>query len=470
MKTQQNVVQRPADQKSVRQPFTAGRVEAHECPPGVDQAFLWDAAAPRLGLRATSAGAKAYVFQSKFQGQSLRMTIGSPADWALPAARKRARELQGLIDQGRDPRVVVKETIEADLARREAQRNAGVTVADAWDMYLRDRKPHWGGRHYSDHERAAKAGGEKPKRGVAGNALTKAGPLHALMAGRLAELDPATVEAWAKREAAKRPTYARLAWRLLKSFLAWCAEQPAYADLLPAQNPAKTKKSRETFGAPNARKDVLQKEQLKAWFAAVSGIPNRAASAYLRALLLTGARPGELLSLRWEDLNMQWKGMRIRDKVDGEREIPLTPYIASLLAGLPRANDWVFASVRPEVKQIRPGRAEMNARAAKKRKDARIAPPRDQHARACAAAGIDGLTLHGLRRSFSSLTEWLEIPSGVVAQIMGHKPSATAEKHYKVRPLDLLRLHHERIEAWILEQAGIAFDAKAADEKLRAVA
>jgi len=81
-----------------------------------------------------------------------------------------------------------------------------------------------------------------------------------------------------------------------------------------------------------------------------------------------------------------------------------------------------------------------------------------------------GLTLHGLRRSFSSLTEWLETPAGVVAQIQGHKPSATAEKHYKVRPLELLRVHHEKIEAWILEQAGIVFDAKAAPGELRVVA
>jgi hypothetical protein len=57
---------------------------------------------------------------------------------------------------------------------------------------------------------------------------------------------------------------------------------------------------------------------------------------------------------------------------------------------------------------------------------------------------------------------------GVVAQIQGHKPSATAEKHYKVRPLELLHLHHEKIEAWILEQAGIVFDAKAEPGKLRA--
>ena len=98
-----------------------------------------------------------------------------------------------------------------------------------------------------------------------------------------------------------------------------------------------------------------------------------------------------------------------------------------------------------------------------------ITMPRSHHNCACAVAGIDGLTLHGLRRSFKSLTEWLEIPAGVVAQLMGHKPSATAEKHYTVRPLDLLRVHHEKIEAWILEQAGIVFDAKAAPGALTLV-
>lgn len=61
------------------------------------------------------------------------------------------------------------------------------------------------------------------------------------------------------------------------------------------------------------------------------------------------------------------------------------------------------------------------------------------------------------------------MPAGVVAQIQGHKPSATAEKHYKVRPLDLLRLHHEKIEAWILEQAGVTFDAKPTSASLRVV-
>ena len=85
-------------------------------------------------------------------------------------------------------------------------------------------------------------------------------------------------------------------------------------------------------------------------------------------------------------------------------------------------------------------------------------------------AGLEGMTLHGLRRSFKSLTEWLEVPVGIVAQLMGHKPSATAEKHYTVRPLDLLRLHHEKIEAWMLEQGGVAFQPQAVPGGLRVVA
>ena len=88
--------------------------------------------------------------------------------------------------------------------------------------------------------------------------------------------------------------------------------------------------------------------------------------------------------------------------------------------------------------------------------------PRNPHNDACRVAGIENLTVHGLRRSFKSLTEWLEVPVGVVAQIQGHKPSATAEKHYTVRPLDLLRVHHERIEAWILEQAVVQYIEHAA--------
>lgn len=62
------------------------------------------------------------------------------------------------------------------------------------------------------------------------------------------------------------------------------------------------------------------------------------------------------------------------------------------------------------------------------------------------------------------------MPVGVVAQIMGHKPSATAEKHYRVRPLDLLRKWHAELEAWILAEAGIEQPQQEEAAPLRAVA
>jgi len=444
--------------------FTAGRVAEHKCPTGKQQAFLWDSASPGLGLRSTVAGSKSYVFQSEFNGKTVRITIGSPDSWSIPQAQERARELQRFIDQGRDPRIVKAEAVAADAAKREAEQRGQVTVSEAWGAYLEERRPHWGDWHYRDHIDKAKAGG-KPSAARGHKARpTRPGPLHPLMHLPLNRLDAATVEAWAAREGATRPASARLAWRLLKVFLNWCAEQPAYAGALPDKNPAATKKAREALGTPSKKTDVLQREQLATWFDHVGRISNATVSACLQIMLLTGARPGEVQALKWEDVDTQWRGLTIRDKVDGLRVIPLTPYVAKLLASLPKANEWVFASAR-WVKPIdgRPGKWVNTS------STGRIAEPNGPHTKACIAAGLDGLTLHGLRRSFASLTEWLEIPAGVVAQIQGHKPSATAEKHYKVRPLELLRVHHERIEAWALEQAGITFDPKEGSAPLRVV-
>lgn len=117
-----------------------------------------------------------------------------------------------------------------------------------------------------------------------------------------------------------------------------------------------------------------------------------------------------------------------------------------LLSWLPRRpnNPYVFTS---------PGAAS-----------GRLQDARANHTRALKIAGLPHVTLHGLRRSFSTLSEWVEVPVGVVAQIQGLKPSDIAEKHYRVRPLDLLRMWHERIEAWMLDQAGIDFKPKVDEE------
>jgi integrase len=472
--------------------LTVGRVGAFACPAGKSQAFLWDTEAPSLMLRATPTGRKTYAFEGRLNGATIRVSIGTAADWSLDKARQRAAELKQLVDSGLDPRELERQQQAAREAEKTAQaaqaethRLEGVTLGEAWAVYLDDRRPFWGERHLADHIKMTKAGGEVAKRGVkplpdGSKPKTVPGPVYRLLPVPLRNLTPAMLEAWATEEAKTRPTWARLCWRCLKVFLNWCAEHPEYSRLLVTANPAKTKRTREALGKPSVKDDSLQREQLAAWFAAVRQIQNPVIAAYLQTMLLTGARPGEVLSLRWEDVNTQWKGLNIRDKVEGARVIPLTPYVAQLLAELPRRNEWVFSSTRA----LAMDEANSQRRARNHAAKGRVAPagdmaqasatghlsdPSSAHRAACATAGLEGLTLHGLRRSFASLTEWLEVPTGVVAQIQGHKPSATAEKHYKRRPLDLLRVHHERIEAWVLEQAGVVFDAGKA-QGLRAVA
>ena len=97
------------------------------------------------------------------------------------------------------------------------------------------------------------------------------------------------------------------------------------------RNPAKTTKTREALGKPKVKQDALLKEQLPAWFDAVRQLQNPVIAAYLQTLLLTGARAGEVLGLRWDDINTKWRGTTIRDKVEGTRVIPFTPYVSHLL-------------------------------------------------------------------------------------------------------------------------------------------
>lgn len=437
--------------------LTASRVLGFRCPSDKVQAFLWDSNTRGLGLRATPSGQPTYVFQAVYQGRDLRITIGRPQAWSIPQAQEKARELQRQIDEGRDPRAVKAEKTATDVARRNVERQAGATVREVWDTYLTQRKPHWGGRHYQDHVNLAQAGGQERQRWQ--GMTTTAGPLAHFMPLRLTDITPQAVQAWVERETKTRPARTRLALRVLKAFLRWCADEPQHkATTDPTA--ASTKKTREAAGTAKVKNDYLQREQLATWFNHVQRISNPVISAYLQCLLLTGARREELAELKWTDVNFQWRGLTLKDKIEDFRAVPLTPYVANLLACLPKrtmsdrnsgkaiANPWVFSS---------PSSAS-----------GRLREPSIAHRNACVAAGLS-VTLHGLRRSFASLCEWLDIPGGISAQIQGHAPQGVREQNYIRRPLDLLRLHHEKIEAWMLQQAGIDFDAGAAPGSLRLV-
>ena len=401
--------------------------------PARGQSFTWDSSLPGFGVRVTSTGAKSYVFQSKEKdGRSRRVTIGSCSAWDLLEARQRARELRQAVDKGQSPAIV-------QAQKKAAKERKGQTVARIWADYCKAaHKRSWGARHRRDMAYLSRPPKDDDKGGI----------LWPLLAKHPAEIDSAALIAWvqAAKEAPHRGKINKGKHAALRqAFIAfrgcwnWASARPEkYPDLAP---PTMFSRAEITTEIPKAapKRDVLEASQLQAWFTAVQKISNRVIGAYLQALILTGARKNELLDLKWSEVDFTWKKLQLKDKVEAAgRDVPLTPYVEFLLSALPRRNKFVFSSASSKSGAL---------------VEARIA-----HKKALASAGIDrSLSLHGLRRSYASLSEEAELPAGIAAQCMGHKPSATAEKFYKVRSVDTLQKWVSQYEAWILAEAGIPF-------------
>jgi integrase len=467
--------------------FTRASVDAATCPPGRAQVFFRDTEQPALMLRVTAAGAKAFVFEQRLAGKTVRVTIG-PISMQIRAAKDRngkpvtagadveAARLAGMVAQGIDPRAEKAGRVAEQDAEREAARveraKLEVFGLDAWTRYCEDRRPHWGERNYVDHLAMAARGGEATRK-RAPTKVKQDGLLFALLDRPLACIDAVLVEEWVARETKLRPTRTALGFRMLRAFLNWCGEHPEYRNIAHS-DAHRPKRTRDKIARKAAKSDVLDREMLSVWFREVGKL-TPAMSAYLQTVLLTGCRPGEALDMRWEDVDFQWSRVTLRDKVEGARVIPLTHHVARTLHDLRRLN-----SIRPDLP--RRLRDDLEAQSehdkwepspwvfvARVRTGERVALPRNAHSQALSAAGLPHVSLHGLRRSFGTLSEWVEVPAGIVAQLQGHKPSATAEKHYRARPIDLLRLWHQRIEDWMLEQAGIEQSHEVAALGLRSV-
>jgi len=454
--------------KTERVHLTLQRIAKIEAPTGKQARYVFDDDPRHLCVRVTPAGAKSFVFASKLAGTPLRVTIGSVDSWLLDAARIEAKRLQTLVDQRIDPRQEKADRLAATKAKREAAIAAGLEAERraapaivAWTAYVAARWDKWGKLSQRDHERVANEGGESIRRGrkTTEDGKTQPGALRPLLQLPLWQINAFCVEAWLKAEVAKRPTQAALAFRLLRGFLNWCLAKPEYADQIDPKA-CVAMAVREELPKRVARNDCLQREMLRPWFEQVIAIPNPVISTYLQVTLLTGRRREQVARLRWDDVDFQWQTIRMQDKTEVETIIPLTPYVAGLLSDLK-----LRSQIPPPAYRILAGKKIKNdlenwrpspwVFASKTAEAGYLQEPGKQHKTACGAAGIEGLSIHGLRRSFGTLSEWVECPDGIAAQIQGHAPSGTREKHYIRRPIDLLRMWHAKIEDWILIEAGL---------------
>lgn len=430
---------------AARERLTEAKVTAFELAGVQAQEFLWDIEAPGLGVRAT-AGSKSYVFQFKLNNKTTRVTIGSCAAWKLAPARMEARRLRVYLDKGIDPRHERAEQLERTLRLSRQKEMQSIRFSDAWREYIDVQSRGWGKYHHNDHIDLSKRPSELLKSGK----RTVGGPISALLDLALNEISIELIEDWVRRETARRPRVAEKSFRLLRAFIGWCQYHKDYKGLVSKLDGLH--RVRRLVVGMRAKTDTLQREMLPIFFRCVRGCANPLHGAYFQLMFFTGARPGELLFLKWTDVDLKWQLITLRDKAGSRakseetRDVPIGEYAVNLLRQMSRDaprtpagslySDYVFFGRSP-------------------RGDRPMAAPNASLTKLMISSGLPHLTPHGLRRSFSNACEWLDWPAGVKAQIMGHKPSATAERHYTRRPVDLLRKYQEKLEAWVISEANL---------------
>ena len=118
----------------------------------------------------------------------------------------------------------------------------------------------------------------------------------------------------------------------------------------------------------------------------------------IRLLLLTGCRTGEILKLRWREVDGDT--LELEDSKTGPRQVLLSPEARAIIERQPReGSPWVFPS------PVNPAQARFDLSLWKKVRK---------------LAGIEDVRLHDLRHTFASQAAMQGIPLPVVARLLGH--------------------------------------------------
>ena len=162
----------------------------------------------------------------------------------------------------------------------------------------------------------------------------------------------------------------------------------------------------------NKRRRFLSLDELSALGAAMrratADAENRTGVAAIQALLLTGCRRSEILSLPWAWLDMKARCIRFEDTKSGPQLRPIGAAAIKQLAAQSRheGSPWVFPADH--------GNGHF------------VGLPRVL-ARLCARAGVKEVSVHTLRHSFAAMAAELGFSELTIAGLLGHSvPGVTA--------------------------------------------
>jgi integrase len=369
-------------------------------PPLHGNKVTFDSAVPGFGCRVTAAGSRAFVlnYRTRADGRERRYTIGGYPDWSVGAARDEARRLKRAIDGGADP-----------VGELQATRSAP-TVGDLCDRFIEDELAHLR-PSTADNYRARIRIVVRPRLGK-------------FKVAAVTFADIQDLHRWESRE---RGAYTANRTTAMLSKMFGLAVRWGWRN----DNPAKGIERNQE----HPRQRYLDNEELARFMAALAADKDQQAANILRLLLLTGARKSEVLTAKWEHIDLKagiWVKPHWRTKQKREHRVPLSAAACMLLTGIKHDDPggYVFA-----------GRYG-GCRAALDKAWRRI----------CKNAGLVRLRIHDLRHSYASHLASNGIGLHVIGALLGHSNPTTTHRYAHLLD-DSLRAATERVGAIITGKA-----------------
>lgn len=356
--------------------------------PGSRYVLLWDKEVKGFGVRCRPSGSKHYVLKMRVGGRQRWITIGRHGSpWTPDTARREALRLLGLRAAGHDP-----------ATERDRQKGA-ITIAELGARFLQEYVPqHCKPRTAEEYQRAVDQ---------------FIGPV--LGRHRIADLTRADV-AQLHHHFRDRPCQANRSLAVLSKMMN-LAE--AWGLRLDGSNPVRhVRKYRE-----HKRERYLTREELQRLGAVLADAQTKAAEspfaiAAIGLLVLTGARLTEILTLRWEYVDVANQVLRLPDSKTGAKLIYLNAAAINLLRTMPRMQDnpYVIAGKKTGARLINLQKAWRRIRA---------------------EANLDDVRIHDLRHSFASVAAGVGMSLPMIGKLLGHSQPATTARyaHLAVDPI-----------------------------------
>lgn len=345
------------------------------------ETVYWDRKLPGFGVRVHPSGSKVYMVHKRSGGKSRRITIGGHGVWSPEGARREAGGIIARLEKGETPG---RPGADSPLA-------TGPTIAELGEQYM------------TEHV-AVRC---KPTTARSCRHILDKYLLPQFGARRLGEITSDEVAALHYR-LSETPIMANQVISLLSRLF---HKAEATGDAPAGGNPCRFIKKYPT----RSRERFLSEQEFERLGAVLHDLEtarriSKSAAAALRLLMLTGCRRNEILTLRWEHVDLEHNELRLHNTKTGARAVPLSPTARQVLTALPRQNDnpWVFPGREPGTRI-----ASLNTSWLLVRKE----------------AGLEDVRLHDLRHSFASRALALGESLPMIGKLLGHRQVQTTARY-----------------------------------------